>query len=107
MTTTTVPIHRRTPRGRRGVTAAAESIGIPDAELRAALHRGDSIARVARDHGVLVETVVDALVAEFRLRLATEVAVGRVTEADARALLAASSPGFVALVTGLDVGGAA
>jgi hypothetical protein len=107
MTTTTIPRHRRAPRGRRGLAAVAETIGIPADELRTALHRGESIARVANDNGVLAETVVEALLAEFRLRLAAEVAAGRITRADADALAASSSPSFVALVTGIDVRGAA
>jgi hypothetical protein len=107
MTTTTVNSHRPARRGRRGLAAAADTIGIPPEELRAALHRGDSIARVANDHGVLAETVVEALVDEFRLRLRAEVASGRVSRADAEALVASSAPGFVALVTGIDLRGAA
>lgn len=107
MTTTTTPRHRRAPRGRRGLAAAADTIGIPPEELRAALHRGDSIARVANDHGVLAEAVIDALVDEFLLRLAAEVAAGRVSRADADALADASTPSFISLVTGVDLGGAA
>ncbi|MCU1378504.1 MAG: hypothetical protein JWN29_1487 [Acidimicrobiales bacterium] len=107
MTTTTIPRQRRAPRRRRGLASVAETIGIPAEELRAALHGGDSIAKVAGDHGVLAETVVEALIDEFRLRLAAEVAAGRVTWADADSLAAAASPTFVALVTGIDVRGAA
>jgi pyrimidine operon attenuation protein/uracil phosphoribosyltransferase len=105
MTSTTLP--RRAARGRRGLAAAADAIGIPSDELRAALHRGDSIARVAHDHGVLAETVVAALVAECRLRLESDVAAGRISRADADALLEQSTPGFVTLVTGLTLRGAA
>jgi hypothetical protein len=107
MTTTTIPRHRRAPGRRRGLASAAETIGIPAEELRGALHRGETIAQVASDHGVLAETVVEAVVDEFRLRLAAEVAAGRVTWADADSLAAAASPSFVALVTGIDVRGAA
>jgi hypothetical protein len=107
MTTTTLPVDRRPARGRRGLAAAAETIGISSDELRAALHRGDSIARIAHDHGVTADSVIASLVQEFRLRLRSDVAAGRVTQADADALVELSTPGFVALVTGMTLRGAA
>jgi DNA-binding phage protein len=107
MTTTTIPPHRRAPRRRRGLASVAETIGVPVEDLRGALHRGDSIAKVANDHGVRTETIVEALVDDFRLRLAAEAAAGRVTWADADSLAAAASPSFVTLVIGIDVRGAA
>jgi hypothetical protein len=106
MTTTILP-QRRPARGRRGLAAAADAIGITTDELRDALHGGDSIAEVAHDHGVLAETVVAALVAECGLRLRIDVAAGRITQADADALLEQSTPGFVTLVTGMTLRGAA
>ncbi|MCU1486767.1 MAG: hypothetical protein JWN67_3513 [Actinomycetia bacterium] len=107
MTTTTLPIHRRPARGRRGLAAAADTIGISPDALRTALHRGDSIARIAHDHGVTAESVVASLVQEFRIRLRSDVAAGRVSQADADALVELSTPGFIALVTGMTVRGAA
>jgi hypothetical protein len=105
--TTTSLLQRRPARGRRGLAAAADAIGISADELRAALQDGDSIAQVAHDHGVLAETVVAALVAECGLRLRIDVAAGRISQADADALLEHSTPGFVALVTGMGLRGAA
>lgn len=46
-----------------GLTAAAEAIGISEDDLRTALEDGQSIADVAEANGVLVQTVIDAMVA--------------------------------------------
>jgi hypothetical protein len=51
------------PRGERLATAA-EALGMTADELKAELEAGKSIAQVAEDKGVDVQTVVDALVAE-------------------------------------------
>ena len=101
MTQTIHPPRRRAPRGRRGLAAAAETIGIPTDVLRAALHDGNTIAQVAHDHGVMAEDVIGALVEEFRLRLAAEVAAGRVTSQDAAVLISTAPRGFISLVTGV------
>lgn len=50
------------PRGERLATAA-DALGITEAELRAALADGQSIAQVAETEGVDLQTVIDALVA--------------------------------------------
>lgn len=62
--TTEAPAHGRWfgPRGER-LTTAAEALGITEAELRAALAEGQSIAQVAEAEGIDVQTVIDALVA--------------------------------------------
>jgi hypothetical protein len=62
--TTEAPAHGRWfgPRGQR-LTTAAEALGITEAELRAALAEGQSIAQVAEAEGIDVQTVIDALVA--------------------------------------------
>jgi hypothetical protein len=51
-------------RGHELLTAAAGAIGISEDELRTALEEGRSIAQVAEDNGVDVQTVIDAMVAE-------------------------------------------
>jgi hypothetical protein len=66
-----------------GLEAAAEAIGISEDELRTALADGASLAEVAADHGVDVETLADALVAEATARLDEAVADGRLTESEA------------------------
>ncbi len=55
--------------GEGRLAAAAAAIGITEAELRAALEDGRTIAAVAKEHGVDVEKVIDALVAEAQAGL--------------------------------------
>lgn len=61
----------RGPFGHRGeaLATAAEALGISEDELRAALADGQSIAQVAEQQGVEVQTVIDALVANATERL--------------------------------------
>jgi uncharacterized protein YidB (DUF937 family) len=61
----------------------ADAIGIDPAELLAALADGRTIADVAQDNGVEVESVVDAIVAELRDRLDEAVENGWLTEDEA------------------------
>jgi uncharacterized protein YidB (DUF937 family) len=69
-TTTAAPEAGR-PFGDHGerLAAAAEALGIPEADLRTALEGGQSIAQVAETQGVDIQTVIDALVAEATDRL--------------------------------------
>jgi hypothetical protein len=65
------------------LSAAATALGLSEADLRAQLRAGKSLATVAKEKGVAVEKVVDALVAEAQQRLAGAVAAGRLTQAQA------------------------
>lgn len=56
------------PRG-EALATAAEVLGVSEADLRAALADGKSIADVAEEQGVDVQTVIDALVAQATERL--------------------------------------
>jgi len=56
--------HRARPVLRGVATTSAEAIGIPTRELVAAYRGGQSIAEVAADHGVEVQSVEDALAAK-------------------------------------------
>jgi uncharacterized protein YidB (DUF937 family) len=67
-TTSTADMPRFEHRG-DGLAAAAEALGISEDDLRAALADGQSIAQVAEEQGVDVQTVVDALVADATARL--------------------------------------
>jgi uncharacterized protein (DUF433 family) len=71
-TTATAPpgtgLHGR-DHGGPGLAAAATAIGISEADLRAALASGKTIAAVAQDHGVEVQKVIDAMVAEAKAKL--------------------------------------
>lgn len=64
-------------------SVAARAIGISEADLLTALRGGSSIAQVARQHGVDVSKVVDALVADAQGELAAAVKDGRITQAQA------------------------
>ncbi|HET6954585.1 MAG TPA: hypothetical protein VFI47_29745 [Acidimicrobiales bacterium] len=59
----------RRPRHLAALRTVAETIGIPVADLRAALRDGQSIAEVAEAHGVEPQAVVDALVARSTRRI--------------------------------------
>ena len=59
---------RRHHRGER-LTTAAEALGMTEEELRAELRDGASIAQIAEERGVDVQTVIDALVAHATERL--------------------------------------
>ena len=73
--------------GRIDTAAAAEALGITEAELRTQTQAGQTLADIAEAEGVAEGELVDALVASARTRLAEAVTDGRLTqaEADARA----------------------
>ncbi len=66
-----------------GLAAAAEALGMSETDLATALRSGKSLAAVAREKGVEVQKVIDALVAEAKQRLADAVENGRLTQAQA------------------------
>lgn len=80
---TTLPGHRghflgRGP-GLASFETAADIIGIENAELREALADGATLAEVAEDNGVDVETLVDGLAAALNEKVDELVADGRMT----------------------------
>lgn len=79
---------RRGRRGGCGLEAAAEAIGITEADLRAELDAGQSIAEVAEANGVATQAVVDALVDATEERIEAKLADGRISEAEAATKLA-------------------
>lgn len=83
---------------------AAEAIGISAADLRAALQEGSTIAEVATDNGVEVQTVVDALVAEATARIDAAVEDGRLDEDRAAEIKAELPERITARVNGEDPG---
>ncbi len=77
--------------GRRGgckLEAAAAAIGIDEADLKASLDAGDTIADVAEANGVSVDSVIDAMVEAKTERIAEKVAEGRITQDEADEKLA-------------------
>ncbi len=72
------------PGGGPGPAAAAEALGMTESELRTALEPEDAtLAGVAEDQGVPVDTLVDALVAAEQERIAAAAEDGRLTRAEA------------------------
>ncbi len=71
-----------------GIEAAATALGVTSDELRTALRDGQTIAEVAAEKGVDVQTVIDAMAAEVKTHLDEEVAAGERTQEEADAKLA-------------------
>src|SRR5690606_28119959 len=73
---------------RPGLDVAAEALGISEEELRDALRDGSSIADVAEERGVELQTVIDALVASLSAEIDEMVAEGDLDEDEAAGLKA-------------------
>jgi hypothetical protein len=73
--------------GGMALAAAASYLGLTEAELRAELADGQSLAEVARAEGKSVDGLVDALVAEAKAKLGEAVEDGRLTDAQRDAML--------------------
>jgi hypothetical protein len=71
-----------------GGQVVAGALGIDEATLRTELQSGKTIAEIAQAHGVDVQKVVDALVADLKTHLDADVAAGRITQAQADQKLA-------------------
>jgi len=69
--------------GLHDLSAAASFLGMSEAELRAELGEGKSLAEVAKAKGKSVTALVHALVADAQKRLADAVADGRLTQKQA------------------------
>ncbi|NEK56745.1 hypothetical protein GCU56_02495 [Geodermatophilus sabuli] len=75
--------------GRLDLSAAATALGMTEEELRDALEVDDtSLADVAEEQGVQVDTLVDALVEEQRARIAQAVEDGDLSQEEADQRLA-------------------
>ncbi|MEM1332979.1 MAG: hypothetical protein AAGG08_05920 [Actinomycetota bacterium] len=75
----------RPDRGRRGqkLNAIAQLLGMEAEDLREEIRGGATLADVATDQGVAVDTVVDAIVDSKQERIAAAVENGRITQAEA------------------------
>ena len=80
--------HHRGHHGFADLEAAASYLGVTDAELRASLQDGDTLAEVARANGKTSAGLVDALVAAAKADLDEKVAEGRLTAAERTSILA-------------------
>jgi hypothetical protein len=70
----------------RGLDAAAEYLGLSEAELRAELAEGNSLAEIAGEQDKSVDGLIDAMVEASEERLDAAVEAGRLTEAQRDAL---------------------
>ena len=70
------------------LSTAATALGLSEADLRAALESGKTLAQVAKDKGVSVDTLVSALVKAEKERIAKAVTDGKLTQAQADEQLA-------------------
>lgn len=68
---------------RHQFATAAEAIGVEPRDLADELRDGSTIAEVATEHGVEVQSVIDAMVAEVTEWMNKAVAEGRITEEQA------------------------
>lgn len=75
-------------RGGAKLATIAQALNMTEAELRAELQAGKSVADVASAKGVALQTIVDAVIAEQTTALNEAVAAGRITQAQADAILA-------------------
>jgi hypothetical protein len=68
--------------------AAAEYLGVTEANLRASLEDGDTLAEIAQANGKTAAGLADALVAAAKADLDEKVAAGRLTSAQRTSILA-------------------
>jgi hypothetical protein len=80
--------HRRDLVRKGIVESAAEALGMTFDELKAELQTGDSIADVAGEQGVSLDTVKAEITADAEAKLRVAVANGRITQERADAALA-------------------
>lgn len=72
----------------RGLAAAAEYLGMTDAQLKTALNGGKTLAQVANSKSKSVDGLVNAMVADAKANLAEAVKAGRLTQAESQAMQA-------------------
>lgn len=101
-TETTVPGATAAPEAHASrpspLVTVAKTLNMTEAELKAELVAGKSVADVAKAKNVDIETVIAALTTEFKAHLAEEVASGKHTQAEADAKLATFSTRVTTMV---------
>jgi hypothetical protein len=80
--------------------AAADYLGMTEAQLREALQSGKTLAQVAKEHNKSVDGLVDALLARAEQKLQAAVDAGQVTEAEKKEMLAGLRERITDLVNG-------
>jgi hypothetical protein len=92
--------HRGGGFGHVDLSTVATALGISEDDLRTALDAGSTIADVAAQQGVDVQTVIDAIVADQQAHVADEVADGRITQDQADQILADAATHATDVVNG-------
>jgi hypothetical protein len=82
------PGHHRGHHGFVDFAAAADYLGVTEANLRASLEDGDTLAEIAKANGKTAAGLVDALVAAAKADLDEKVDAGRLTSAQRAAIIA-------------------
>lgn len=80
--------------------AAAEYLGLTQAQLREALSDGKTLAQVARSRDKSVDGLVDSLVEGAEQKLEDDVQAGRLTEAEKREMLSGLKQRITQMVNG-------
>ena len=80
--------------------AAATYLGLSEAELRASLEAGKTLAAVAKERGKTVDGLVSALVADATKELDAAVTAGRLTKAQRDEIVSGLKERLTALVNG-------
>ena len=83
-----------------GLDAAATALGVTDDELHTALESGKSIADVAKDKGVSVDKVIDAMVKDATTHIDQAVTDGKLTSDQAAQIKADLKTRITAMVNG-------
>lgn len=78
----------RAERRAEHIAVLTDSLGVDEDVLQAAREAGQSIADVAADQGVAIETVVDAIVASKTAHIQEHVAAGHLTQEEANERIA-------------------
>ncbi|MEV5029813.1 hypothetical protein [Paenibacillus sp. LPE1-1-1.1] len=74
----------------KNLTAIAEALGVTEEALKAELEAGKTIAAVATEKGVAVQTLIDLQVKDQKTKLAAELAAGTITQEQYDTKLAAA-----------------
>lgn len=88
-------------RGGPHLDAAATALGITADELRTQLESGKTIAQVAADKGVPVQTVIDAVTADENAEIDAALAAGKITQAQADEMKANAAQHAADIVNGV------
>ncbi|MFT5201479.1 MAG: hypothetical protein ACI9C1_000855 [Candidatus Aldehydirespiratoraceae bacterium] len=87
-------------RGHRGNGEIAELLGLEKSDLREAITGGQTLAEVAADQGIDVQTLIDSMVTNTEERVATALEAGRIDQDKADEILAGAADKATSIVNG-------